>query len=40
MTFVDDSGQAGEPPLGDLDLGVAEPAPARPPPAGGAGAGT
>ena len=25
MTFVDDSGQGGEPPFGDLDLGVAEP---------------
>jgi preprotein translocase subunit SecF len=27
MTFVDDSGQGGEPPFGDLDLGPAEPAP-------------
>jgi preprotein translocase subunit SecF len=25
MTFVDDSGQSGEPPLGDLDLGPTEP---------------
>ncbi len=24
MTFVDDSGQSGEPPLGDFDLGVPE----------------
>jgi preprotein translocase subunit SecF len=27
MTFVDDSGQGGEPPFGDLDLGTPEPAP-------------
>jgi preprotein translocase subunit SecF len=32
MTFVDDSGQGGEPPFGDLDLGTPEPAqPARRP---------
>ena len=30
MTFVDDSGQGGEPPFGDLDLGAAErPQPSR-----------
>ena len=29
MTFVDDSGQGGEPPLGDLDLGTPEPIPSR-----------
>ena len=25
MTFVDDSGQGGEPPFGDFDLGTPEP---------------
>ena len=34
MTFVDDSGQGGEPPFGDLDLGTPEPSPPRRRPAG------